>query len=448
MNDTIFALATAPGRSALAILRLSGPSVVRSLASLGIYPPPRERVASLRALYDTEGELIDRAIVLRFEGPRSFTGEDMAELHVHGGEAVIDAVTVALLESGLRLAQPGEMTRRAFENGKLELDQAEAVADLIEAATAAQARQAVRQLGGALGRRYRDWRQALIESLARLEAQVDFADEELPPEIGEQAAASLRRLAEDIDVALADGARGERIRDGYRIAVIGAPNAGKSTLFNALLRRDAAIVTPTPGSTRDVLEASLPLGPYRAVLADMAGLRAATEAVEVEGVRRARAWAESADLRLWLVDGSASSGAWREAAAMAQPADICLLTKADLAEGSDAPDARAHAERAASSVVRVSLVAADGADLVRERLDARVAADLAGGDFPAITRHRHRLVLNEAKNHLRRAIADLGRPELAAEGVRLAARALDQVSGRIGAEDVLAEVFASFCIGK
>jgi tRNA modification GTPase len=447
MKDTIFALATAPGRSAVAVVRLTGPKVEAALSALGV-GPTRARLACLRSLYDAGGELIDRAIVLRFAAPHTFTGEPMAELQVHGGEAVVDAITAALLRAGLRAAEAGEITRRAFENGKLDLDQAEAVADLIDASTSAQARQAAQQLRGALGRRYQGWRETLITALARLEAQIDFADEDLPAGIQEQAATPLRGLRNELDAAIADGARGERIRDGYRIAVMGAPNSGKSSLFNALLGRDAAIVAATPGATRDVIEAILTLGAYRVVLADMAGLRSAHDAIEAEGVRRARAWAEVADMRLWLVDRSLSEGAWREAAGLVRPMDICLLNKADLPAGTDAPAAYCAASRFGASVMDISVLAPDGAERVRSHLQTRVTGDLSGGEFPAVTRGRHRVALTDARDHLVRALADLGQPELAAEDVRLAARSLDRVRGRIGAEEILDEVFASFCIGK
>ncbi len=447
MNQTVFALATTPGRSALAVLRLTGPGAKEALAALGVKPTP-PRLACLRRLYDREGELIDRAIVIRFAAPNSYTGEHMAELHVHGGEAVVDAVTSTLMAAGCRPAEAGEITRRAFEHGKLDLDQAEGVADLVDARTKAQARQAVRQLGGALGQRYEGWRQALVSALARFETAVDFPDEELPPGVVGQAVEPLRRVLAEIEVALADGKRGERIRDGYRIAIIGAPNSGKSSLFNALLEREAAIVAPTPGATRDVLEASLALDAFRVVLADMAGLRETDEAIEAEGVRRARAWAGDADLRLWLVDGAERGDGWRYAAELLRPADICLINKTDLPASSATDLAIGEARRAGASVMRLCLVRSGDADEVRQHLRARLACDLAGGEFPAVTRERHRRVLGEARDHLIRSLAHIDEPELAAEDARLAARSLTTISGKIGAEDVLTEVFANFCIGK
>ena len=445
MRDTIFALATAPGRAAIAVVRLSGPGAGPALRALA-GDIPTARMASLRTLRDESGAAIDQALVLWFPAPRSFTGEDQAELHLHGGSAVVDAAAQALSALGVRPAEPGEFTRRAFENGRLELSQAEAIADLVDAETSAQRRQALDQLDGALARRYDTWRDALIDALAWLEAEIDFPDEDLPEALAQKAGAPLGRLAADLAAALED-VRGERVREGFRVALIGAPNAGKSSLMNALLGREAAIVTATPGTTRDVIEAPLTLDSYRVLLADMAGLRGDTsDPIEAEGVRRARAWAERAALRLWVVDASAAAGDWRAAADLARPGDLLVLAKADLPDG---PDAAAALESGLDSV-RVSVAAPGGLEALRLALSERVREALGGGDFPAVTRLRHRRLLEEGLDHLRRAIDGLAsaRPELIAEDVRLAARALERLSGRIDAEAVLDRVFASFCIGK
>jgi tRNA modification GTPase len=444
MTHTIYALATAPGRAAVAVVRISGPGARGALEALTApaRAPPARR-AALRTLRGADGAALDRALAIWFPGPASYTGEDCVELHLHGGAAVVAGVVEALAGMDLRPAEPGEFTRRAFEHGKLDLDQAEAVADLIDAESSSQARQALGQLEGALGVRYGLWREALIEALASLEAAVDFPDEEVPADVADRARPPLTRVLGDLDAALADAARGRRVREGYRVAIIGAPNAGKSSLLNALSGRDAAIVTEIAGATRDVIEVPLDLAGHRVLLADMAGVRESADPIEAEGVRRARAWAEGADLRLWVVDRADSGGAWRRAADLVRAGDILVLAKADLAAGADAAAARSRGMES----VEVSLIGADAAPLPTV-LGARVARDLAGAEFPAVTRQRHLALLAEARAHLARAVARLAEPELAAEDVRLAARSLARVTGRIGAEDVLDLVFASFCIGK
>jgi tRNA modification GTPase len=298
-----------------------------------------------------------------------------------------------------------------------------------------------------LGRRHEVWRGELVRILADLEAAVDFPDEEIPPDVGDRARAPIEALLGDLDRALADHSRGQRIRDGYRVAIIGATNAGKSTLFNGLLQREAAIVTPVPGATRDVIEAPLTLAGYQVVLADMAGIRTTGDAVEKEGVRRARQWASEAALRLWVVDGSSARGDWRLALDLVDTGDLCLINKSDLPANADREAAEEAAQNLRIRACHVSLAAA-GVAGVRRELEARVIGDLAGADFPAATRARHTALLSEARADLARAFSVLGHPELAAEDVRRAARNLSRVTGRIGAEDVLDVVFASFCIGK
>lgn len=445
MRDTIFALATAPGRAAVAVIRISGPAAGRALLALA-GRAPRPRRAAVRRLRGDDGGTIDQALTLWMPGPDSYTGEDVAELQVHGGPAVVAGVTGALSALGLRLAAPGEFTRRAFEAGKLDLDQAEGVADLIDAETKAQARQALAQFGGALARRYQAWRGTLTQALAYVEAAVDFPDEEVPADVAARALPLVNALTGELEAALADAHRGERVRDGYRIALIGAPNAGKSALFNALLARDAAIVAAAAGTTRDVIEAAMVLDGYKVILADMAGLRTAGDAIEAEGVRRARAWADAAALRLWVVDGSACDGAWREAADLVRPGDLVALNKADLPRGADAQAIVALAPE--GQTFEISAIA-DEVGPLRGALSARVVNDLAGAEFPAVTRARHEQLLAGALGRLRQVdAAALETPELAAEDLRLAARAMERVTGRIGAEDVLDVVFESFCIGK
>ncbi|WP_374534967.1 tRNA uridine-5-carboxymethylaminomethyl(34) synthesis GTPase MnmE [Phenylobacterium sp.] len=444
MTDTIFAPATAAGRAAVAVVRLSGPrsgAAVRALA--GVLPPPRQ--ATVRSLRDGEGRGIDQALVLWFAGPASYTGEDCAEFHVHGGPAVVASLLEALAALGLRLAEPGEFTRRAFENGKLDLAQAEGVADLIEAETEAQRRQALDQLGGALGQAQARWRDRLIEALAMFEAAVDFPDEEVPADVAARARPALEDLAGELEQALVDVKRGERVREGFRIALVGAPNAGKSTILNALARREAAIVTATPGTTRDVIEVPLRLAGYKVLIADTAGLRDTADEIEAEGVRRARRWAEEADLRVWVVDGASQAAA---TVPDLHPHDLCVINKADLEQGAETGHALVEARALNVEVHRVSAWKPADIAALEQALEGRVVETLAGADPPAATRLRHRELLAEALERVRRALALEEALELAAEDVRLASRALDRITGRIDPEEVLGRVFSSFCIGK
>jgi tRNA modification GTPase len=446
MTDTIFALATAAGRAAVAVVRVSGPATLSIVEAL-TGKPTKARMAALRTLRH-QGVDIDEALVLRFEAPASYTGENSAEFHVHGGRAVVEALLSALSDLGARLAEPGEFTRRAFENGKLDLAQAEGVGDLIDAETEGQRRQALGQLGGALSERYERWRDLLVQSLAMLEAAVDFPDEDLPEEVAERARPALRLLSEELDVALADVSRGRRVRDGFRIALVGAPNAGKSTLLNGLVERDAAIVTDTPGTTRDVIEVPLVLGGYKVLVADAAGIRETADAIEAEGVRRARVWAEEADLRLWVVDGFHVKHTVKLEETI-RGGDWLILNKADIADGSQLASADTHWVGEGLNVVRISAQSGEAVDQLRAALAEHVADSLSGSEFPAATRLRHAERLTEARAYLARALSDIGlEVELAAEDVRLAARALEKITGRVDPEDVLSRVFSSFCIGK
>ncbi len=429
-DATIFAVASGAGRAAITVLRISGPASGGLLDRLCRRRPPPRR-AALRTLRDPAGEVLDHALVLWLPAPSSYTGEDSAELHLHGGRAVLAAVSEALLAAGARPAEPGEFTRRAFLNGGLDLLQAEAVADLVDAETEAQRRQALTQMEGALGDLYRGWTARLLGLLAAQEALIDFPDEELPPDAAAEPAAGLATLRDDIAAHLDDRRRGERLRDGLVFAVTGPPNAGKSTLINALARRDVAIVSPLPGTTRDVLEVRLDLGGVPVTLLDTAGLRETDDPVEAEGVRRALARAATADLVLTLVDATAPDAT----PATDEPAALRLATKIDLAP---AP---------AGTTLGVSARAGTGMDRLEQKL-AEIAHRLtAQAGPPPLTRARHRAALTEAAERLTQAtIAPL--PELRGEDLRLALRAIGRVTGQLGVEDVRESVFRQFCLGK
>jgi tRNA modification GTPase len=436
-TSTIFALASAPGRAGIAVVRLSGPATRRTLAALGVPPAPARRAVRAHFRDPASGEPLDDGLAIFFEGPRSYTGEDAGELHLHGSRAVVAAMLAALGNlPGLRLAEPGEFTRRAFDNGKLDLTAVEGVADLISAETAAQRRQALRQLDGALGRLYEGWRAALLRALAHLEAAIDFPEEELPAAIAEEVAATTARLAAEIAAHLADGHRGERLRDGVSVAIVGPPNVGKSSLLNALARREAAIVSALAGTTRDVVEVQLDIAGYPVVLADTAGLRAAGDAIEEEGIRRARARAAAADLRLVLVDARRAAADLAELDELIGANAMVVANKIDLAR-CDPP----------AGALGISVATGAGMGHLLDRLAHEVTARFAETGTPVITRARHRSALETALGSLGRA-ARAGLPELVAEDLRLALRSLGGITGRVDVEDLLDVIFRDFCIGK
>lgn len=436
-TDTIFAPASGFGRAAVAVVRISGPAAGAALDRLaGGRPEPRR--LSLRRLRDPASqEILDQALVAWLPGPATATGEDMAELHLHGGLAVRVAVLRALARvPGCRPAEAGAFSRRAFLNGRIDLTEAEGIADLIDAETEAQRIQALRQLDGALGRQVAAWRETGIELLAGAEAALDFADEGDVDETGLDGALSGRAAAlrDAIGTALADGRRGERLREGFCVVLAGAPNAGKSTLLNALSGRDAAIVSDIPGTTRDAIEVRCDLGGLPVVLVDTAGLRETEDAIEAEGVKRTHRRIRSADLVLHLVpaDGEAVAE---------ELADVPVLpvrTKSDLG----AAEGRAGG-------LAVSAVTGAGLDALLDAVQDAAAASLGKGDA-LVTRERHRDALSRAAGHLDRvATAPTGfPPELVAEDLRLAVRALGEVGGHVGVEEMLDRLFAGFCIGK
>ncbi|MBS0524129.1 MAG: tRNA uridine-5-carboxymethylaminomethyl(34) synthesis GTPase MnmE [Proteobacteria bacterium] len=453
---TIYALGTPlPSRArpgALSVVRLSGPRATDALVFLTerkafergysardpALPEPRRMV--VRGVFDPlSGEAIDRGLAVWFEAPNSETGEMMAELHLHGGRAVVNGVLEAIGKLGFcRLAEPGEFTRRAFEHGKLDLTQAEAIADLVASETGQQRKLALQQLGGALHRLYEDWRTLGLHALAHLEAAIDFPDEDLPAGIADEVKAGVLQLRAEIAAHLADR-RGERLREGLSIAIIGPPNAGKSSLINLLAQRDVAIVSETAGTTRDVIEVHLDLGGWPVILADTAGLRESGDAIEQEGVRRARARAQAADLRLLVLD---ATGDWQAAMqamtgdAHWDPAhDIVVVNKVDLA--------------AVDAVGVIALSATSGAGLtdLLERLERAAGQLMEQGAGAPLTRIRHRAALVEAEAALGRAL-EASEVALAAEDLRLAMRALGRITGTVRIDELLDVIFRDFCIGK
>lgn len=445
--DTIFALATAAGRAAVAIIRLSGPACATVCRELTGRPLPEPRRAVLRHLRDPASQdTLDTALVLWFPAPASLTGEDVLELQVHGGRAVISGLLAVLSQwPGLRPAEPGEFARRAFLNGRIDLTAAEGLADLIAAETGLQARQALRQLDGELGRLYAQWRDVLLAALARLEAEIDFAPEEdVPDDLLGIVRPEVQGLANDIAAHLADDRRGERLREGLTIAVIGPPNAGKSSLVNRFARRDVAIVTAQPGTTRDVLEVHLELAGYPVTLLDTAGLREVEDEVEVEGVRRARARAEAADLRLAVFDGALWPKIDSATLALLDRDSLVAINKADLGTLPAAPTI------AGRPAVALSCHGGQGLDAVLDRLQEAAATLMAPGGAPLLTRARHRAALSEAAAALARFGAAPAEAELAllAEDLRVATRAIGRITGMVRIDEILDRIFAEFCIGK
>lgn len=483
-RDTIFALSSGRGVSAVAVIRISGPRAGEALQVLaGRMPAPR--MAAFATLRTIDKDQIDEALVLWFPGPNSETGEDVAELQIHGGRATVAATLAALGQlKGLRPAEAGEFTRRAFENGKLDLTEVEGLADLVMAETEAQRRQALLHLKGLLGDKAEAWRGRLIGALALVEARIDFSDEaDVPDDLLTPARQAVRDLANEIAAALDDGHRGERLREGLIVAIAGPPNAGKSTLLNRIARREAAIVSPYAGTTRDVIEVHLDLEGQPVTLLDTAGIRPTDDPVELEGVRRARERASAADLILWVVDASASRPE-AEQPALGSSAPIWLVeNKLDLVDQSAHESAeiratpskdmsnssltkfinkpetirnyeskfvRSELEFETSSRFRLSAGTGTGVEHLLAAIARQAATSLGGGEPALLTRERHRHALESTLDALRRTLAEpaASHEDLMAEELRLAAASLGRLTGRIDVEDILDVIFRDFCIGK
>lgn len=464
--DTIFARASGAGRAGVAVFRVSGPRAFDIAGKLcGRLPAPKR--AALRPVRDMSGALIDEGLVLLFRGPASFTGEDVAELHLHGSAAVEAALFAALKAHGARLAEAGEFTRRALVNGRLDLAEVEGLSDLLEAETALQLKQALSQFGGRLSAVAEGWRGRLVAVLAPLEADIDFPDEEdIPAAIAAAARPAIETLIGELEAVLATAAAGAAIREGVRVAIIGAPNAGKSSLLNRLSGSERAIVADAPGTTRDVVEARLDLGGILATLSDTAGLREETsDFIEIEGMRRTRNNAAEADIRLLMIDASARSFragsvsretistnflpevAGSAAVSLLRSGDFIILNKIDAAATAGSA-LLAALGGGGFPVFPVSAKTGAGAEALLAALAMEVARRCGRAEAAGLTRARHVAAVETAIRHLEGAKGRLHAPELAAEDVRLAARALGRITGAVDVEDVLAAIFSSFCIGK
>lgn len=429
--DTIYALATARGRAGVAVIRLSGPLAHAVLGGLTLQPLPEIRRAALRRIYAGD-ELLDEALVLLFGAGHSFTGELVSEIQLHGSPAVIAAVLRILSQTdGLRLAEPGEFTRRALENGCLDLSQVEGLADLIDAETEAQRRQALRVFSGEIGRRIEAWRPRMLRAAALLEAVIDFVDEDVPTDVTPEVRDLVNGLLDELRREVQGSSSAERIRDGFEIAIIGAPNVGKSSLLNALAGRDAAITSEIAGTTRDVIEVRLDLAGLPVTVLDTAGLRETSDQVEAIGIERAVDRSRKADLRLIILASPDEA-----MPIVPEPDDIVVVGKADQIR---------HA-----NVRMISAKTGEGVDDLINDIGQILSRRSSGSG--SLIRERQRLAVEQAIEALDSALRELAggleRIELAAEEVRRASRALDKLIGRIGVEDVLGEIFSSFCIGK
>ena len=445
--DTIFAPATVPGRSGVAVTRISGPAagaVLRALSQQQALPAPRH--ASLRTLFDARSEQIDTALVFWFQAAASFTGENTVEIHTHGSPAVQNALSAALFKLGLRQAEPGEFSRRALENGKMDLTEAEGLADLIDAETEGQRKQALRQMSGGLKCVYENWRQRILDGLAMIEGEIDFPDEgDVPDILARRAGPILQEVCGSFDIALSDSIRGECIRHGVDVAVFGTPNTGKSSIINRLSGRDLAIVSPEAGTTRDIVEVHLTLSGLPVRLSDTAGVREARGAVEAEGVRRARLRVAEANLRILVVDATGSPE-------MAQPflrdleaGDFVAINKTDLVNGSE----MRRALNVSRETFLISAKTGAGFNALEKALSATIAERFGVIERAGLTRQRHRDCVAQARKCVASAMKNLSiLPELAGDDLRRALQAIRELAGEADIEAVLDRVFSSFCIGK
>lgn len=445
MPDTIYALATAKGIAGIAIIRVSGPKALESYKTLTDGENPQARITNRTDLKHTVSrETVDKAVTIYFKSPKSFTGEDVVEYHIHGGPAVIDSVLDALSHcKDHRLAAPGEFTRRAFENDKMDLTEAEGLNDLIHAQTALQKEQALEQMSGSLAALYEGWSNELKTLLAHLEADLEFPDEDMPEGVYPSLVPKIEELKASIENHLNDNRRGELLRDGVKVAIIGAPNAGKSSLLNAMAQRDVAIVSDIAGTTRDVMDVYLNISGYPVILSDTAGLRpdqitdeSEQNTIETEGIRRALNCAKNADIKVLVYD-STRPDLDPHTKELEDERSIVLLNKIDENIECDKPD----------NAIELSIKNDTGLNQFTSVLTEKIDTLIGTSSGPALTRERHREALKECQDALERSL-NAALPEMAAEDLRIAIRYLGKITGRVDVEDLLDVIFKDFCIGK
>ncbi|WP_371396593.1 tRNA uridine-5-carboxymethylaminomethyl(34) synthesis GTPase MnmE [Fretibacter rubidus] len=438
--DTIFALATAAGRAGVAVFRVSGPKAVDVACHMTDIEVPKPRHAAYRTFYSQHSEAIDDGLLIIMPGPASFTGENCVEFQTHGSPAVVEAMAKAIMQAGARQAEAGEFTRRAFQNGRMDLTEAEGLADLIDAESDAQRKQALRQMQGGLKTRYAGWKDAVLDALAQIEGEIDFPDEaDIPDDLAHNADAPLTALIEDMDKALDNAAIGERVREGLTIAIVGAPNAGKSSVINRLAGRDAAIVTDQAGTTRDIIDVHMNIAGFAVRLSDTAGLRESGDAIEAEGIRRAVERAKESDIRI-LVHDSTEADFDPQSLDLLEDEDIVLFNKSDL-----------NRPKSLSSFNNfdVSAITGQGFEVFQLALDDIVKRRFSPASEAGLTRARHRDCVSRARASLAAARKALKfAPELAGDDLRSALQALKELAGETDIEAVFDRIFSRFCVGK
>ncbi len=436
-KETIFALASAFGRAGIAVIRISGDKAIECAAKItGIADFEPRKLKNAVFKNPVNGEVIDTGLAVFFKAPYSFTGENVIELHIHGSRAVINEISDVLSAfDGVRIAEPGEFSRRAVMNGKFDLTAAEGLIDLINSDTQAQRIYALRQKGGELKGLYDSWREVLLKKLAWIEAYIDFPEEDVPQDIMDGTVSDIKNLISLMETHLTND-KGTKLREGFKIAIIGAPNAGKSTLLNALTKKDAAIVSSIPGTTRDVIEVYMEIAGYPVLIADTAGIRDTDEEIESEGIKRAKDNANKADLILFLFDGSKDEDIKTVVSEFAHKESIVIINKSDISDSDY------------NGAVKISAKTGDGVDALLEKIKDIVGDTMNIGEAPVLTRQRHKQALEESVISLNRAIEYHQHMDMMAEDIRLASRALGKITGQVMVDEVLEIIFSDFCIGK